>query len=98
MYSIGFTAYEGSQGSSGRRSTSFRFRRLPEGSLEADLHALGHPHLFIDFRQLDDQPEHWLRQPSRMAIRGYMSEELPDWTRVVDAMFFNDAMTPVHYR
>jgi erythromycin esterase len=96
VYTIGFTAYEGIQGAGG--VNEFPVPAAPEGSLEAALHALGHPHLFLDFRQLDNQPGHWLRQPSRMAIRGYMSEELPDWTRVVDAVFFNDVMTPVHFR
>ncbi|NKB86613.1 MAG: hypothetical protein GKS06_00125 [Acidobacteria bacterium] len=91
VYTIGFTAYEGSAPFGGGGEV---VGPAPEGSLEHALHTLGHPHAFLDFRQLDDQPNHWRRQPSTMAIRGYMPEELPDWTRVVDAMFFNDVMTP----
>ena len=93
VYTIGFTAYAGEQrqqGGPGRLPVN----AAPEGSLEHSLHQLGEAHLFLDFRQLDNQPEHWLRQPRTMAIRGYMPEEMEDWTKVVDAIFFTDAMTP----
>ena len=96
VYTIGFTAFEGSQRQQGGTG-ELPVNAAPEGSLEHDLHALGEPHLFVDFRRLDVHPDHWLRQPSRMAIRGYKSEELPDWTRVVDAMFYIDVMTPSHW-
>ena len=96
VYTIGFTAFEGSQRQQGGTG-ELPVNAAPDGSLEHDLHALGEPHLFVDFRRLDAHPDHWLRQPSRMAIRGYKSEELPDWTRVVDAMFYIDVMTPSHW-
>lgn len=93
VYTIGFTAYAGTQRNQGGPGES-PVGPAPAGSLEHDLHTLGLAHAFLDFRQLDSQPDHWLRQPSTMAIRGYMPELLPDWTRVVDAVFFNDVMTP----
>jgi len=56
------------------------------------LRRLGHPHVFLDFRH--HRRDHRRRRPIRMAVRGYKNEELPDWTRVIDVVFFNDVMTP----
>ncbi|MGD8328702.1 MAG: erythromycin esterase family protein [Acidobacteriota bacterium] len=92
-YTIGFTAYTGEQRQQAGPDV-LPVPAAPEGSLEHALHQLGEPYLFVDFRQLDDQPDHWLRRPMTMAIRGYMPEQMPDWTRVVDGMFFIDTMTP----
>ena len=96
VYTIGFTAFEGVQRQQGAAG-ELPVNPAPDGSLEYDLHGLEIPHLFLDLRQLDSRPDHWLRQPSVMAIRGYMPEEMPDWTRVVDAIFYNDVMTPSHW-
>ena len=93
VYTIGFTAHHGKHAQMGGGGT-LSIEPAPKNSLEHALHQLGQPYLFVDFRRLDDRPDHWLRQPTTMAIRGYLPEELTDWTRVVDAMFFIDEMTP----
>jgi len=93
VYTIGFTAYGGEHRQQSGPDV-LPIDPAPAGSLEHSLHQLGEPWLFVDFRRLDDQPDHWLRRPMTMAIRGYMPEQMQDWTRVVDGVFFIDTMTP----
>lgn len=94
VYTIGFTAYEGED----RRITTndlIDIDPAPEGTLERRLHELGKPYLFLDLRALDQKPGHPLRQPSVMRIRGYgPGDRVPDLTRVFDAVFYIDRMTP----
>jgi erythromycin esterase len=91
VYTVGFTAFTGEYGLAHMPITT-PIREAPAGSLEALLHQLGHDQAFLDFRALP--PDHWLRQPATMAIRGYMPERMDDWTRVIDGVFFIDRMTP----
>lgn len=94
VYTIGLTAYEGED----RRITMtdvIEIEPPPEGALERHLHELGEPSLFLDLRALDQDPTHPLRQPSVMRIRGYgPGDRVPDLTRVFDAVFYIDRMTP----
>lgn len=103
-YTIAFTAYDGRDG----WVTSNVVTSLPpvaQDSLEARLHTLGKPNLFLDFRALDSQPSHPMRRPRAMRIfvpapgqkdtppnQGNLS--LPDITRAFDAVFYVDQMTP----
>jgi erythromycin esterase len=91
VYTISFTAFTGEYGFA-HMPTTTPIREAPDGSLEALLHQLGHDQAFVGFRALPQ--DHWLRQPTTMAIRGYMPERMDDWTRVVDGVFFIDRMTP----
>jgi erythromycin esterase len=103
-YTITFTAYAGHDG----WATTNVVTPLPPvapDSLEARLHALGKPYLFLDFRALDAQPSHAMRRPqtTRIFIPVPGHEEIPaqqgnlpipDITRAFDAVFFVDQMAP----
>jgi erythromycin esterase len=90
LYTIGFTGFAGETAWATWRIPR-QVPEAPEESLESLLHELGHEQAFLDFRALP--PDHWLRRPSTMAIRGYRPEVMEDWTRVVDGIFFIDRIT-----
>lgn len=91
VYTVGFTAYSGQYELITMPGVQ-EIDPMPAESLEALLHDLGLKHAFLDFRSLP--PDHWLRGESTVAIRGYVPERMHDWTRVVDAVFYIDRMTP----
>jgi Erythromycin esterase len=92
-YSIAFTAYQGKAGAARQNAETWDIQTAPEGSLDEAFHGTGHPFVFLDFRQLRDNPEHWLRK--RIAARplGY-SPMTADWTQHFDAIIFTDTMEP----
>ena len=91
VYTVGFTAYQGKFGSAERPR---EVATAPDGSLDALLHQVGAPYLFLDFRSLRRQPEHWLRQSIVARPLGYMAMRA-NWTEIFDAMIFTDTMFPV---
>jgi erythromycin esterase len=90
-YTIGFTAYQGKFGSAERPR---EVGMAPDGSLDALLHQVGSPYLFLDFRSLRRQPEHWLHQSIVARPLGYGAMRA-NWTEIFDAMIFTDTMFPV---
>lgn len=87
VYTIGFTAYEGSAGNP--FSGSQALPRAGNGSLEALLHFAGMPLAWVDFRSLP--ADHWLRKPVGARPLGYAPMEAA-WPNVFDAMLFTDRM------
>ena len=66
----------------------------PAGTLEARLHALGRPFLFLDLRAIRDDAGHPLRSSGSMRIPKYLANDLPDMTKPFDAVFYIDRMAP----
>jgi len=89
---VGFLGFKGRHGIRG--VDPVEIPPFPEEALEALCARTGIPHIFLDFRRLDDDPGHWLRRPLKMGGRSYFAEELPDWTRAYDAVFFNADIAP----
>lgn len=92
VYTVGFLGFKGRHGIRG--VDPVEIPPFPEEALEALCARTGIPHIFLDFRRLDDDPGHWLRRPLKMGGRSYFAEELPDWTRAYDAVFFNAEIAP----
>lgn len=92
LYTIAMTSYEGEDGWGGAKPVA----PASAGSLEARLHGLGKPFVFLDFRVLDEKVAHPLRQPQRMRIDQYREDTLSDVTQAFDAVFFIDRMSPAH--
>lgn len=92
VYTILFTAYQGESSDWGPVPQRFvnRFGPAPEDSLEHRLHALEQKYLFLDFRQVANDPGHWLHAPTQLGMRGGRWESVDDWTRVMDGLFFAD--------
>lgn len=90
VYTIAMTAYEGADG----WATAKPIAPAAAGSLEARLHRLGKPYVFLDFRALDGSPEHAVRKPQSLRIDKYREDPLADVTRAFDAVFYLDRMTP----
>lgn len=92
VYTVGFIGYKGSHG---RRGADLaEIGSFPEDALESLCAKTGNPHMFIDFRHLDKIKDHWLHRPFKMGIRSYFAEEMLDCTRVYDAVFYNEIITP----
>ena len=94
VYSIGFTAFGGEDRMVTVDSAALAVPQPGDETLEHRLHALGKPYVFLDLRNLDGQPQHALRKPQTMYVRGYRSETVADITRIYDALFFIDRMAP----
>ncbi|HTQ12985.1 MAG TPA: erythromycin esterase family protein [Rhizomicrobium sp.] len=90
VYTIGITAFEGEEGfaTGGPKSP---IAPAPPGSLEAGLHALGHPFAFLDFRAI---PRGSSPLRSRLALRApkFDTNEVADAGRIYDGVFFIDRM------
>jgi len=101
VYSIATTTYEGEE-----RWTNFQrtgpIAPAPEGSLEARLHMLGKPLLFLDLRPARrGGKDHPMRAQQSMRISGfgpptgpYGNDLVPDITMAFDAVFYIDRMLP----
>ncbi len=95
VYTIGLTGFTVQKGSLGFGDPKEETPPAPPTeSIENLCHLTGHPHLFIDFRRLESDPDHWLRKPIVFGGRGYMWETIEDWTKAFDAVFFNDVIQP----
>jgi erythromycin esterase len=100
VYTIAFTTYAGEdRWANGQRSGPIA--PAPECSLEARLHALGKPYVFVDFRAVKNKPNHPMRTPQSMRVSGYGpptgqygNDLLPDPTAAFDAVFYVDQMAP----
>jgi erythromycin esterase len=91
MYSIAFTAYEGKAAILGRDPEEIA--PAPEGSLESLMHQVGKPYLFVDFRNIQKDSNHWLHQPIMARPLGNV-EMKGDWAMVFDAMIYTETMIP----
>lgn len=91
VYTIAMTGYEGSEG----WDSSNPIAPAAEGTLEARLHKLAKPYVFLDLRALDGKPGHPLRKPQSLRIDKHRSDTLTDVTKAFDAIFFIDRMEPV---
>jgi len=84
LYTIGITAFEGSEGLAIADQRS-AISPAPVGSLEADIHALGKQYAFLD---LHTCPPFTARMPKFASVR------ISDPSRVYDGLFFIDRMQP----
>ncbi len=100
VYNIALTTYEGEEAwANGQKRGPIS--PAPAGSLEARLHALGKPHLFINLRAARGVRSHPLRTPTTLRISGYGqptgkygNESVADITQVFDGVLFIDRMAP----
>lgn len=93
IYAMGMAHYDGAEGLTGNRDAK-PLPLAPQGSLEARLHALEQPYLFLDFRALDATPAHPLRKPQAVRVITPSHETVADITRVFDGIFYIDRATP----
>lgn len=98
-YAIGFTTFEGEDhwANGQKRGT---IAAAPAGSLEARMHAIGKPYLFVDLRTWSRRAGGGCVGPVSMRISGlgppvsnYGNDLVPDLSRAFDAVFFIDRMT-----
>lgn len=92
VYTIGLTHFEGEEGLPGKTVTPIS--PAPPGSLEARLHALGKPYLFLNLRAVDANAGHPLRQQQSMRILIPNNYTVFDVTRAFDGILYIDRLTP----
>jgi erythromycin esterase len=92
VYSIAFTAYDGTSGTANPGSTPFELPPVPDGSLEALWHATGQQLAFLDLAGRDGSGA-WLDEPLSARPMGYGDFTGP-WPEVVDAFVYIQTMTP----
>ena len=95
VYSIAFTAYQGTAGWAkwGTPVGPLLIPPAPEGSLTHCFHQTGYSPLFVDFRQPARNPNHWLHTPMIDRPLGHYLMKA-DWTRSFDAVIFVDTLEP----
>lgn len=91
LYTIGITAFAGEDGFAAPMPATAVPPALP-GSIEAELHALGHAHAFVDVRDTRRAAANPLRQPQRMRLPKYEEELIQDATQPYDGILFIDQM------
>jgi erythromycin esterase len=91
LYVIGALAHHGSDGEAGEKTEDLPVP-APQ-SLEGLLHAVGKPRLLLGLRDLP--ADHWLRAPIATGLYFY-EPQVTDVSRLYDAVFFLDEMTPSH--
>jgi erythromycin esterase len=90
VYTIGMTAYQGSDAIIGGPATAIA--PAVAGSLESRLHALGHPFVFLDLRAAS--PSLPIRRPLSARAPKYDTVSVPDIGKVYDGLFYIDQMRP----
>ncbi len=100
LYAIAFTTYQGEDAWANGQNRS-PIAAAPEGSLEARLHRLGKPYVFLDLRAVRGDPENPLHGRQSLRISGYGAptsqygnDAVADLTQAFDAVFFVDHMVP----
>ncbi len=92
VYSLGITTYQGEDGfAMGGPSTPIP--RAPEGSVEAQLHALGYPSAFVDFRGARGEHANPFRFRQYVRMPKYDDVAIRDADRVFDGIVFIDQMS-----
>jgi erythromycin esterase len=89
VYTIGMTAYQGSDAVVGGPTTAIA--PAAAGSLESRLHALGRSFVFLDFRAAS--PSLPIRHPLSARAPKYDTGSVPDIGKVYDGLFYIDQMT-----
>ena len=85
VYTLGMTTFQGEDGfAMGGPATPVP--PAPDESLEARLHALGHPYAFVDFRRLDTSG------PISMRLPKYDVNTVTDVGRIYSGVFYIDRM------
>ena len=100
IYTIGMAHYDGDEGLTGSLNTK-PIPLAPPDNLEARLHALEQPYLFLNLRALDANPGHPLHKPQSMRFIIPSNETVADVTKTFDGIFYIDRATPatpVHRR
>ena len=92
IYTIGLTSFNGEEGMTGENITPVP--PAPPSSLEARLHALGKPYLFLNLRAVASNPGHPLHKPQSMRAFIPNNYTVPDITRVFHGIFYIDRLTP----
>ncbi|HEX4370946.1 MAG TPA: erythromycin esterase family protein [Rhizomicrobium sp.] len=85
VFTIGMTTFQGEDGfAMGGPATPVA--PAPDGSLEARLHAMGHPYAFVDLRSLDSHTSVSVRLPK------YDANTVTDMGRIYGGLFYVDQM------
>jgi len=92
LYTIGLAHFEGEEGLKGKEITPVP--SAPPGSLEARLHTLGKPYLFLNLRAARPDPGNPLHQPQHLRIFIPTLYTVSDLTRVFDGILYIDRLTP----
>ncbi len=92
MYTLGFTAAEGTMGIPFGEEAPEALAPPGAGSLEDLLHRAGLEQAIVDFRRPPPGGE-WLRQPIASRPLGYL-ELRADWPQVLDGMLYTRTMEP----
>jgi erythromycin esterase len=87
VYTLGMTTFQGEDGFAMGGPAS-PVPPAPDGSLEARLHALGHPYAFVDFRAQDGG----LRHPVPIRLPKYEVNTISDVSRIYSGLFYIDQM------
>ena len=90
MYTLGFTAAEGSAGTAMGSQTA-PVKVFGDGSLEDLFVQIGHQFVFVDFRS--EREAGWLHRPISARMLAY-SPIVTDWTRQFDGVVFTRTMFP----
>jgi erythromycin esterase len=90
IYTIGFTAYDGSYGYWG--GTPQTLGQPSENSLEDLMYKAGLNYAIVDFQHLDSSGS-WLQEKMASWVI-YYSELSANWTKIYDGMMFIKDMTP----
>ena len=90
LYTVGLTSYQGTTRMDGRPGDpTAPVPAPPADSLEAALHAVGKPYLFLDLHGLP--PDHRLRQSFTAGFVFYMPIKC-EWAKAYDGVLFIDSM------
>ena len=93
LYTIGLTSFQGEEGLNGEKDVT-PVPPAPQGSLEARLHALGKPYLFLNLSAVDSIPGHPLHKPQSMRVFIPSNYTVSDITKAFDGVFYIDRLTP----
>lgn len=97
IYTIGFTAYEGSYGMATENSSD-RIQKIQpakEGSLEKRLVDKGFDNGILLLNTPQKKPDWWYQSPTIRLFTYNSATACKDWSKVLDAVFFIRKMEPV---
>jgi len=92
LYSIGFTAYEGTYGSFNFSNNEIKLEKPSNNSFEDLIYQTNYENVFINFRNLSNNAD-WLSEIRVSRPLGY-SEMKANWTEILDGLLYIRTMFP----
>jgi erythromycin esterase len=97
IYSIGFTAFDGTYGYVKKGKKGSKVKKSSEKSLSYQLANKNYEAAFVSLNKISNDSQYWFNNPVIRFLDYETDTSAPDWSAVMDAVVYIKTMTPITY-